>query len=269
MFCIRCDNQIRLAWLIGVRLTLMLLAILLSGHSWAAEWRIVKLSGDVRVHGAGNVWVKARPMQVLKPGESVWTGRRSRAQIETDEGSVILRSRSLVKVPAQTLPEGTTVLLQGQGKVEAKVEKREKRHFSIQTPFLAAVVKGTEFSVDMRSRTTSLSVREGAVGAVSVDSGQQVDVGAGQSMTTANKKGADLGKAGSGRSGSGQDQGASGGSGNDPADQESASADFSGPGNGRRRGKNGGNGQGYGYGYGRGYGHGGYGYGGGYGGSYP
>lgn len=189
-----------------------LLVLAGSRSAISAEWRIAKMSGDVRVHGAGDVWVKAKPLQVLKPGESVWTGRRSRAQIETDEGSVILRAGSLVKVPAQKLPEGTTVLFQGQGKVEAKVEKRKMRHFSIQTPFLAAVVKGTEFSVDIGSGSTSVSVSKGTVGAVSVESGQEVDVKAGQSISAANKAGASLGKAQSDGAGA---EGNTGG-GNDP-----------------------------------------------------
>lgn len=168
----------------------------------AAEWRITRISGDVRVHGVDQVWVKARPMQVLKPGESVWTGRRSRAQIETEDGSVILRSGSLVKVPAQKLPDGATVLLQGQGNVKARVEKRDKRHFSIQTPYLAAVVKGTEFTIDMGSQTTSLSVNRGSVGAVSVGSRQEVSVGAGQALSMANRMDAAPGGVDSGSEGS-------------------------------------------------------------------
>jgi hypothetical protein len=168
----------------------------------AAEWRITRVSGDVRVHGVDQVWVKARRMQVLKPGESVWTGRRSRAQIETEDGSVILRSGSLVKVPAQRLPDDATVLFQGKGNVKAKVEKRDKRHFSIQTPYLAAVVKGTEFTIDMGSQTTSLSVNRGSVGAVSVGSRQEVSVGAGQALSMANKKDAAPGSVDSGSDGS-------------------------------------------------------------------
>ena len=168
----------------------------------AAEWRISRVSGDVRVHGADQVWVRAKPMQVLKPGESVWTGRRSRAQIETEDGSVILRSGSLVKVPAQKLPDGATVLFQGQGNVKAKVDKREKRHFSIQTPYLAAVVKGTEFTIEVGSQTTNLSVNRGSVGAVSVGSRQEVSVDAGEALSMANKVDAAPGGVDSGVEGS-------------------------------------------------------------------
>lgn len=177
-------------------------ACLMVSAAVAAEWRITRVSGDVRVHGVDQVWVRAKPMQVLKPGESVWTGRRSRAQIETEDGSVILRSGSLVKVPAQKLPAGATVLFQGQGNVKAKVDKREKRHFSIQTPYLAAVVKGTEFTIDVGSQTTSLSVNRGSVGAVSVGSRQEVSVVAGEALSIANKVDAAPGGAGSGSKGS-------------------------------------------------------------------
>ena len=38
--------------------------LVLAGTSPAisAEWWIAKMSGDVRVHGKDNVWVKAKPM---------------------------------------------------------------------------------------------------------------------------------------------------------------------------------------------------------------
>ena len=199
-----------------------LLAVVIPAFASAADWRLVKATGDVRVHGAGGEWVKAKPKQALRPGESIWTGRGSRALIETDDGTVLLNSRSLVKVPAQALPDRMTVLFQGQGKVTARVRKKKEKHFSVQTPFLAAVVKGTEFTLDMGSRKTRLSVSRGVVGAVDPLSGDAVDVRAGESLTTSHTPGASVASAQQQRSISG----------------ETVEAGGSGPGDGNDRGRN-------------------------------
>ena len=165
------------------------LAFALSANAFGAEWRIVKISGDVRVHGADQQWAKAKAGQTLKSGDSVWTGRASRAQLSTSEGTVLLKSRSLVKVPTRKLPSGMTVLFQGQGEVTAKVRKKKEHHFAVQTPYLAAVVKGTEFTVNNRSGRSRLSVSEGVVGAVEVATGGQLDVGAGEGATVSETPG--------------------------------------------------------------------------------
>ncbi len=220
-----------------------IVALLTPTAALSAEWRLEKMSGDVRVSGPDRKWVAAKPKQILKPGESVWTGRRSRAQIATDEGTVILSSRSLVKVPAQALPEGTTVLLHGQGQIRAKAQKRKERHFSIQTPFLAAVVKGTEFSVKAGSATTGIKVHEGQVGAVSVKSGETVDVKAGQNLSTSNARSGSLGTP---SSAGGASSGGSSTGDNDPVDGNGNS--FGGLASVRGSGGGGGHGHGHGHG---------------------
>jgi len=235
-----------------------LLAVLFPTFVFAADWRLVRASGDVRIHGEDGQWVKAKSKQALKPGDSIWTGRGSRALIETDDGAVLLKSRSLVKVPAQKLPDGMVVLFQGQGKVTATVRKKETQHFSVQTPFLAAVVKGTEFTVDMGSRgsrSTRLSVSDGIVGAVDTHSGDAIDVRAGQSLTTSHTPGKSLANARPESSRSrdnGPGENAGSGNGDDPDGREGPQFD-------RDRGNSGGGGSGgggSGGGHGHGHGHG-------------
>ncbi len=179
-------NYRRFAWFLALWAGL---AFTLSTHAIAGEWRIVNKTGDVRVHGADQQWVKAQRGQLPKSGDSVWTGRASRAQLSTSEGTVLLKPRSLVKVPTRKLPSGMTVLFQGQGEVTAKVRKKKEHHFAVQTPYLAAVVKGTEFTVNNRSDRSRLSVSEGVVGAVEVATGGQLDVGAGQGATVSETRG--------------------------------------------------------------------------------
>jgi hypothetical protein len=198
---------------------------LLTATAQAAEWWIERMSGNVQIHN-GVSWVALDEDRALNAGESIWTGRNGRILLMNNQGSVLLAPRSLVKVPAQALPRNFSVLFQTHGTVSAQVDKRRTRHFSVQTPYLAAVVKGTEFDVEIKRKQTRVAVREGLVGVVDIDTGETVDVPAGSEVSTAAKAGSGLfgqavaasahsngkGKGkGGGRSGGGSGQGGGGG----------------------------------------------------------
>ena len=178
---------------------------LLAANAEAAEWRIERMSGNVQIHD-GESWVKLDQGRELNAGDSIWTGRNGRIHLMNDQGSVLLAPRSLVKIPAQALPNNFSVLFQTHGTVSADVDKRRTRHFSIQTPYLAAIVKGTEFDVEIERKQTNVSVSEGLVGVVDIDTGDTVDVPAGSQVSSAAKAGGQLGQvvaaAASGKNGS-------------------------------------------------------------------
>ena len=120
------------------------------------------MSGNVQIHD-GESWVALDAGRELNAGDSIWTGRNGRILLMNDQGSVLLAPKSLVKIPAQALPNSFSVLFQTHGTVSAEVDKRRKRYFSIQTPYLAAVVKGTEFDVEIEKKQTRVSVSKGLV----------------------------------------------------------------------------------------------------------
>ena len=184
---------------------------LLTASAGAAEWWIERMSGDVQIHDGGS-WVRLDVDRELNAGDSIWTGRNGRILLKNDQGSVLLAPRSLVKIPAQTLPDNFSVLFQTHGTVSADVDKRRTRHFSIQTPYLAAVVKGTQFEVEVEKKQTRVTVSEGLVGAVDVDTGESVDVPAGSEVAAEAGRGLGQVVAASGNSGSSSStSGASGG----------------------------------------------------------
>ena len=164
---------------------------LLTAGAEAAEWGVERMSGDVQIHDGGS-WVRLDVDRELNAGDSIWTGHNGRIHLMNDQGSVLLAPRSLVKIPAQTLPDNFSVLFQTHGKVSAEVNKRRTRHFSIQTPYLAAGVKGTKFDVEIERKRTRVEVREGLVGVADLDTGDQTDVAAGGSASTSNKDHAGL-----------------------------------------------------------------------------
>ena len=164
---------------------------LLTASAEAAEWWIERMSGNVQIHD-GESWIRLNADRELNAGDSIWTGRNGRIHLKNDQGSVLLAPRSLVKIPAQSLPNNFSVLFQTHGTVSADVDKRRTRHFSIQTPYLAAIVKGTEFDVEIERKQTNVSVSEGLVGVVDIDTGETVDVPAGSEVSSAAKAGGRL-----------------------------------------------------------------------------
>ena len=169
-------------------LAAILALLLLTATAQAAEWWIERMSGYVQIHN-GDHWVRLDQDRELKVGDSIWTGRNGRILLRNDQGSVLLEPGSLVKIPTQLLPGNFSVLFQTHGKVSAEVDKRRKRHFSIQTPYLAVVVKGTQFDVEIEKKQTRVSVSEGLVGVVDIATGQTVDVAAGSEIAAATSVG--------------------------------------------------------------------------------
>lgn len=233
-YLVRLSAPLRLSAIASLALSAL---FALSASAFAVEWSIVKMSGDVRIHKESVRWASLNPDQALHAGDTIWTGSNGRVMIESVDGRVIVQPRSMVMIPNQPLPGGLNVIFHGFGTVEAIVEKRQQRHFSIQGKYMAAVVKGTRFAVSGNADHTRLDVSEGLVEAIDVATGESVDVAAGQSWVVSRV-------AGGGSSGTGGGAGTQAGPGG-----PSGSAGSSGGGNGKG---NNGNGNGNGGGNGTG-----------------
>ena len=74
-------------------------------------------------------------------------------------------------------------------------QRRERTHFAVQTPFVAAVVKGTIFSVVSNAKTSTVTVQRGKVGVediarhrfANITPGQQATAGAGSVSASARR----------------------------------------------------------------------------------
>ena len=76
--------------------------------------------------------------------------------------------------------QGETEVVQQVGEINLEIEKRQRPHTTVQTPFLAAVVKGTRFTVKVGKTNAAVSVNRGLVQVTSFRSGERSDLGAGQ-----------------------------------------------------------------------------------------
>ena len=71
------------------------------------------------------------------------------------------------------------------GSIVLEVEKQNVEHFEVETPFLAAVVKGTRFIVNVNKHGADVRVSSGSVNVSAFKSGQFALVSAGQLASVA------------------------------------------------------------------------------------
>jgi hypothetical protein len=103
-----------------------------------------------------------QPNQAL-PGDSwVETGSSGRAVLVRGLETIALGPNSRVQLPSQEV-NGNTQVLQTLGKALYQVGKQKAPHFQVDTPYLAAVVKGTTFIVSVSEAGSSVDVTEGLV----------------------------------------------------------------------------------------------------------
>jgi FecR protein len=89
-----------------------------------------------------------------------------------------------VGLPAEQNDGLSTTIMQQAGSILLEVEKRNVKHFAVETPYLAAVVKGTQFNVTVKAASTSVEVHRGQVEVSDFKSGQIAQVMPGQVAST-------------------------------------------------------------------------------------
>ena len=118
-------------------------------------WSVSKSSGEVWVTTTGAAQVSLKQEDALKPGDTIRTGRNGRVLLVRGEETILISPNSVIGVPAEKKDGMSTTILQQAGSILLEVEKRNVKHFEVETPYLAAVVKGTQFRVTvMRASTT-------------------------------------------------------------------------------------------------------------------
>jgi len=158
------------------RLFLLLLPVLLmfGGPAWAqqAAWQITEVSGEVAVVHEGRRSA-ARRGQLLAGGATLITAARARAVLVRGNDYTIVSPSSRIRIPdaAQQGRNPVLRMLADWGTALFRIERRQAPHFQVQTPYLAAVVKGTVFSVTVGGSGASVQVTEGAVEVSTADGG--------------------------------------------------------------------------------------------------
>jgi FecR protein len=177
-----------MAWSNGwFRVLAMAVAIGAASSAIAADgevWRVSKSSGEVWMTTSGAQHVSLTQEEVLKAGDTVRTGRNGRVLLVRGEETILVSPNSVIGLPTNQQDGLSTTILQQAGSILLEVEKRNVQHFQVETPYLAAVVKGTKFSVSVNGASSSVEVLRGQVEVADFKSGQIAQVMPGQHATT-------------------------------------------------------------------------------------
>ena len=147
--------------------------VILSGVSlpaMAAEgaWAVSEVSGRALIASAGVSKIAAKG-QSVGAGSIISTERGARVVLTRNEEYVIVSPSSRVRLVNPPQPGVLEQVYQEIGNLIFKIHHTATPHFSVKTPYLAAVVKGTTFSVTVTDQAASLQVTDGAVAISTLD----------------------------------------------------------------------------------------------------
>src|SRR3954470_21786943 len=120
-----------------------------AAHAQDTTWRVAKSSGDVWVTRTGSQQVSLGSDTMLAPGGNIRTGRNGRVLLIRGEERILISPNSEIGIPLEKKGELSTTITQQAGTIVPHLEKRNLPHFEGGTPYLAGVVKGTQFRVSV------------------------------------------------------------------------------------------------------------------------
>ena len=134
-------------------------------------WIVSQLSGEARVVHGGFQSASLRVNSTLYPGDVVITGASGRAMLSHNNADyIVVAPRSEMRLPAESQPSGFTRIIENVGTILFRVQHTGVPHFAVDTPMLAAVVKGTTFTIIVDRDRSAVQVTQGVV-EVSANSG--------------------------------------------------------------------------------------------------
>lgn len=154
----------------GLKFILALLALTVANPARAQslDWVVSDAAGSVSVVEEGKSQPVHRGAHII-PGAVLVTGMSSRAVVTRGHDFVTVSANSRVRIPTAAQKQGLLEIVLEWGNSIFQIEKQTKPHFAVQTPYLAAVVKGTTFSITVTELGASLQVVEGVVETSTLD----------------------------------------------------------------------------------------------------
>ncbi|WP_293881452.1 FecR domain-containing protein [Sphingomonas sp.] len=151
--------------------TTKIIAAMLLGASTSAiaagapegPWKVSQRSGDAHVLRTGFQSVVLQTNAALAPGDVVVTGPGGRATLTRGADYIVVSPGSRLQVPQAEQVSGFTHIVQQAGTLLYKIRHMAIPHFQVETPMLAAVVKGTTFTIIVDKDRSAIQVIDGAV----------------------------------------------------------------------------------------------------------
>ncbi len=149
--------------------------------------RSSKASGEVWVTNLGVQRASVTSETTIRAGDQIMTGQTGRVLLVRGEESMLISPNTVIAISDKNADGMTTTIMQRAGSILLEVEKRNVKHFEVDTPYLAAVVKGTKFSVSLDDTGSHVEVFRGQVEVSSHKSGDIAQVMPGQTATVSGR----------------------------------------------------------------------------------
>ncbi|MBS1166591.1 MAG: hypothetical protein H6R00_2616 [Proteobacteria bacterium] len=159
---------------------------LIGSAALAADWQIATVSGKAyRLDGA--TWVPVAAHDRLALGEAVKTLGAATLTLARAGVTITVGPSSQLQIK-ERLDGKFTDVLQTAGSAAVEVDPAKHIRLAVETPYMAAVVKGTVFSVSTFEGYSETAVTRGRVAVIDVTNSLEVDVTAGQKATSGEDK---------------------------------------------------------------------------------
>ncbi len=165
-------------------------------------WTVSEVNGKVWVDHDGTGWQALKTGTVIKRGSRVKTGMGGRAVLKRPGDSIASSPNSRFRIPTSDEKGAVAHFVQTLGTLLFKLKSRPQDPFNVRTPYLAAVVKGTTFTVTVDAEGAALHVSSGAVEVTSVLDGVIALIRSGQTAAVSATPGTNMRVLGAGRAGS-------------------------------------------------------------------
>jgi hypothetical protein len=159
----------------------LLIALFSATAAVADDWAAVRLRGAV-LQWVDGQWVKLHRGGIVPDSRVIRTLANGNVEFRRGEEMIILAPNSQMQIFDEHAARAFTTVKQYFGTVTVEAEVQNVEHFAVETPYLAAVVKGTRFVVVSDDDGASVEVRRGHV-AVETSAHQSVTIGVGQSAS--------------------------------------------------------------------------------------
>lgn len=166
-------NHLRSAAVAGVILTLSVATPLL-----ADDWVADRLRGSVLILKGGE-WTALQRGDVVSDDSYIKTLGNGRVEFTRGAETIALAGHTMIQIIDGNRAKFTNVH-QHYGQVTVEAERKDVNHFAVLSPYVAAIVKGTLFTVRSGASGASVSADRGTVGVADPVSGSSVEISPGQ-----------------------------------------------------------------------------------------
>ena len=146
----------------------------------ADDWTASKLRGQV-VQLVDNKWIPLQRGDVVPDTRYVATMATGHVELTRGGETITLDPNTQIRIFDKGGAKPFTTVKQDFGTVSVEAQVQQVQHFAVQTQYLAAVVKGTRFTVTSGKTGASVSVRRGHVEVDDVSNQTHTTLSVGQS----------------------------------------------------------------------------------------